>query len=679
MDRDQAINRVQSLRNLLDKANHAYYDKADPIMSDREFDRLLDELGQLEQQFGLTSDDSPTQRVGGSYGTPISESGSSSSDLKQTIHPTAMMSLANTYNEQELRDFDRRVRDILGHSDYTWFVELKFDGMALRLRYERTKLVLAATRGDGKKGDIITDNVRTVGDIPHILTDTTDSIFEIRGEAFMETEAFARYNESRISGGLQPFANPRNATAGSLKMLDSTEVAKRPIRFFAYDIILDEASDELKSSNTTHASRMHLLEKLGHRVCETRWQVETIDEVLDLINELNESRKSLPFETDGVVVKINEDKFRAELGSTAKAPRWAIAYKFEAEQAESIVQGITLQVGRLGTITPVAELEPVLLAGTTVKRASLHNEDEIRRKDIRVGDRVIIEKAGEIIPQVIKVVDLNATDRGPEFEMPTHCPACESELERIEDEAAWRCNNPVCPPQVRIRIEHFASRDAMDIDGLGNSIVDQLVSTGLIQSYADLYDLSVDDILPLERMAEKSARNLIQSISNSKQQPFERLLYALGIRHVGATVARELAQAFGSLDALMLANIDEIASVHGIGNKIAESVTSFFTRAKSVELIQKLKAAGLKTEFEKPESIGNALAGLTFVLTGTLPTLSRSDASELIEKNGGKTTNSVSKNTSFVLAGEAAGSKLDKATKLGVKVITEQEFLSMIS
>lgn len=679
MDREQAIKRVESLRSLLDQANRAYYDKAEPIMSDREFDRLLDELDHLEQEFDFVTEDSPTQRVGGSYGTPIFETSVQSADIKQTVHPTPMMSLANTYNEQELRDFDRRVREILGHSEYTWFVELKFDGMALRLRYENANLVLAATRGDGKKGDIITANALTVRDIPEHLNDSSEAVYEVRGEAFMEKEAFDKYNESRITEGLQAFANPRNATAGSLKMLDSNEVARRPIRFFAYDVILDEATDKIRTAFNTHASRMNLLEKLGHRVCESRWHVDTIDKVFDLISELNDTRKSLPFETDGVVVKINEDAFRAELGSTAKAPRWAIAYKFEAEQAESVVNSITLQVGRLGTITPVAELEPVLLAGTTVKRASLHNEDEIRRKDIRVGDRVIIEKAGEIIPQVVKVIDLNTSGRGPEFNMPSHCPACNSKLERVEDEAAWRCNNPECPPQVRIRIEHFASRDAMDIDGLGNSMVDQLVSAGLIRSYTDLYDLTIADILPLERMAEKSATNLIQAIEKSRQQPFERLLYALGVRHVGVTVARELAQSFGSIDVLMKANLDEIASVHGIGIKIAESITTFFNQPKSVELVNRLISYGLKTEFEKPESSGSAFEGLTFVLTGTLPTLSRSDATEIIEKNGGKTTGSVSKNTTFVLAGDAAGSKLDKAQKLGIKVITEEEFLSMIS
>lgn len=648
-------------------------------MSDREFDRLLEELTELEQRFDLISEDSPTQRIGGSFGTPIHEGSGVPGVLKQTEHPTPMLSLANTYNEQELRDFDRRVTDILGHTDYTWFVELKFDGMALRLRYEQAKLVLAATRGDGKKGDIITANALTIRDIPEYVETTSESVFEIRGEAFMEKDAFASYNASRVSEGLQAFANPRNATAGSLKMLDAKEVAKRPIRFFAYDILLDEATDQFKYDFNTHASRMSLLEQLGHRVCASRWHVKSIDEVLKLIDDLNDSRKSLPFETDGVVIKINEDAFRAELGFTAKAPRWAIAYKFEAEQAHTVVNGITLQVGRLGTITPVAELEPVLLAGTTVKRASLHNEDEVRRKDIRVGDKVIIEKAGEIIPQVVQVLDPDSPDRGPVFSMPSNCPACNSVLERVEDEAAWRCNNPECPPQVRIRIEHFASRDAMDIDGLGNSMVDKLVTEGLIRSYADLYSLTIAALLPLERMAEKSATNLIQAIQNSKRQSFDRVLYALGIRHVGVTVARELAQSFGTLRALMDASVEEIASIHGIGIKIADSVAAFFKQPATIEVINKLISNGLKTRFEKPESSASTLEGLTFVLTGTLPTLSRSDATELIQKYGGKTTGSVCKQTSYVLAGDAAGSKLDKAKKLGINIISENELLSMIS
>ena len=663
-------------------------------MSDREFDRLLEELASLEDEFNLHDANSPTQIVGGSAGViegvDVKVSGENSSSQKQesgavdyidgsqTMHPTPMLSLANTYNADELRDFDRRCKDILGHSNYTWFVELKFDGMALRLRYESDKLVLAATRGDGRKGDIITKNALTVNDIPAEIKNNAGNLVEIRGEAYMETDAFAAYNQSRIDQGLQPFANPRNATAGSLKMLDANEVAKRPIRFFAYDLILNEADQSLASNVVTHDAKMHYLESIGQRVCKTRWHVKSIDEVLAIISDLETSRKTLPFETDGVVVKINEDVYRTELGFTAKAPRWAIAYKFEAEQAETIINDISLQVGRLGTITPVAELEPVLLAGTTVKRASLHNEDEILRKDIRVGDRVIIEKAGEIIPQVVRVLDINTPNRSEPFNMPEECPACGSKLVRVEDEAAWRCNNVTCPPQVRIRIEHFASRDALDIDGLGSSIVDQLVTAGLIHSYADLYKLTMEDLLPLERMAEKSAKNLIQSINASKEQPFERFLYGLGIRHVGVTVAKDIVAAFGSLQRLREATTEEIESVHGIGIKIAESIRHFFTNPEMNQLVDRLVDYGLKCEYESNIVENAKLNGLTFVLTGTLPTLSRSEAAALIENQGGKTSGSVSKNTSYVLAGDAAGSKLDKANKLGIPVLNEQEFLKMI-
>lgn len=660
MDRNQAKLRVEELRSLLEKANTAYYDEANPIMSDREFDSLLEELHELENRYELASDQSPTAVVGGS----VAKSG----PFKITTHPVPMLSLANTYNEQELLDFDRRIRDILGHSEYSYFVELKFDGMALRLRYENGKLALAATRGDGKKGDVITENVKTIQDIPAELKSAYPDIVEIRGEAYMEREAFAQFNRAREEDGLPVFANPRNFTAGSLKLLDSSEVARRPIRFYAYDLLLEETAGNRAQ---THDQRMKLLEQFGHRVCELRWHHRDIQDVLKTISGLDVSRRDLPYDTDGVVIKVNEDRFRAELGSTAKAPRWAIAYKFEAEKAETTINAITLQVGRLGTITPVAELEPVLLAGTTVKRASLHNEDEINRKDIRVGDRVLVEKAGEIIPQVIKVLNPDRPGRVEPFKMPGFCPACSSVLVRNEDEAAWRCVNPKCPPQIRIRIAHFASRDAMDIDGMGTSVVDQLVSAGLITTYADLYNLTIEDLLPLERMAEKSAGNLIEAIQRSKEQAFDRMLYGLGIRFVGTTVARDLAEAFGSLDALREASVDDIAAVHGIGARIANSVKEFFEHPELSEIVKQLEASGIQTTLEKVENESSRFEGLTFVLTGTLPTLSRSEACEIIERNGGKVTGSVSKNTTHLLAGEAAGSKLDKAKKLGVEVIDE--------
>lgn len=660
MTHQEAEIRVAKLRIELNEANRLYYDLASPTLSDREFDRLMEELIALENEFGLLDPASPSVRVGGGI-----------SKLFDVVeHPVAMLSLMNTYNEQELREFDRRTRDILGSKNFSYFVELKFDGMALRLRYESGRLVLGATRGNGRKGDDITSNVRTLRDIPLQLSGEYPEIFEVRGEAYMEHEAFARFNETRQENGDAAFANPRNATAGSLKMQDSSIVAKRPIRFFAYDLLTDKSS--------THSSRMDNLIEWGHRVCEHRWNCKNIDEVLELVQKMDRERKQLPYDTDGMVIKVNEDIYREELGYTAKAPKWAIAYKFEAEQAETVINDITLQVGRLGTITPVAELEPVLLAGTTVKRASLHNEDEILRKDIRIGDHVIIEKAGEIIPQVVQVVNINAGNRGAVFSMPESCPSCSSKLIRYDGEVALRCVNPTCPPQVRIKIEHFSSRDAMDIDGLGEALTDQLVTAGLVSTYADLYTLTVDAIIDLDRMAQKSADNLINAIQNSKTQPFERVLYALGIRFVGVTVAKDLARAFGSMHALADASAEKIASVHGIGDKIALSVRAFFDQDENKALIMRLDEYGLQMKAESTQSLGNSLEGKTFVLTGTLPTLSRKDASDLIEKYGGKVTGSVSKNTSFVLAGEAAGSKLDKAGKLGVNVINEADFFRMI-
>ena len=583
-----------------------------------------------------------------------------------------MLSLGNTYNEQELRDFDRRTRDALGAKPFSYFVELKFDGMALRLRYENGRLVLGATRGNGKKGDDITANVRTLRDIPLQLEGTYPEVVEVRGEAYMEHKAFARFNNVRQENGEAAFANPRNATAGSLKMQDSSMVAKRPIRFFAYDLLIDEDLD------ATHAERMDMLIDWKLRVCEKRWRCNDVGEVLEVIAKIQSERKLLPYDTDGVVIKVNEDRFREELGYTAKAPKWAIAYKFEAEQAQTVINDITLQVGRLGTITPVAELTPVLLAGTTVKRASLHNEDEIQRKDIRIGDTVLIEKAGEIIPQVVQVVDQRSAGRGEPFRMPSDCPACAAKLIRYDGEVAWRCINPLCPPQVRIKIEHFASRDAMDIDGMGEAIVDQLVSAGLIKTYADLYRLEIHNLVELDRMAQKSAKNLISSIEKSKQQPVERVLFGLGIRFVGVTVAKDLMQAFGSIKELSQATTDDIASVHGMGVRIAESVYEFFARPENITILERLNEYGLQLHAVKQETLGNSLLEKTVVLTGTLPTLSRKDASDLIEKYGGKVTGSVSKNTSYVLAGESAGSKLDKAAKLGIPILNEEDFFRMI-
>lgn len=663
MTTEEVKQRVHELRELLDKANEAYYQEARPFISDKEFDEYLKELEQLEKEFGLDDPSSPTKRVGGEP----------SSDFDTVEHPVPLLSLDNTYNEEELKDFDRRVNKILGHNDFQYLAELKFDGASIRLRYENGGLALAATRGDGERGDDITRNVKTIKDIPLSLKGNYPNVVEVRGEAYMEKEAFVRMNEYREEEGLSVFANPRNSTAGSLKMQDPREVARRPIRYFAFDLLFDTYEGDF-----TQFEKMELLKDFGLPICEHYSLCDNIGEVFKIIDHWRQLRHDLPYETDGVVVKVNAHHLREELGSTSKAPRWAIAYKFAAEQATTTIEDITLQVGRLGKITPVAELEAVELAGTTVKRASLHNEDEIHRKDIRIGDRVIIEKAGEIIPQVIQVVNPDRADRNSKFEMPSTCPACGEELVKLGDEVAWRCINHECPPQIRIRIEHFASRDAMDIEGLGEAVVDQLVSEDLIKTYADLYDLSKEQLIPLERMGEKSAQNLISAIANSKKQSLDRVIYALGIRFVGKTVARDLAGAFGNMDKLMTATEEELISIDSIGPKIAESVAAFFSKEHNIHIIETLRNHGLTFEMEETEEASAILKGKKFVLTGSLPTFTRKEATELIRKHGGDTTSSVSSKTDYLLAGESAGSKYDKAQQLGIPILNEDSFLKMI-
>ena len=663
MKPDQARERVRELRTLLKKANDAYYQEAAPLMSDREYDSLLEELSRLEEEHQLFSPDSPTQRVGGE---PTRE-------FPTVTHPVPMLSLSNTYSREELDDFDRRVRNLLGHDNYSYMAELKYDGMAIRLRYKDGRLDLGATRGDGTQGDDITANIRTIRDVPLTLSGNHPDELEVRGEAYMEMAAFAKMNTAREENGETVFANPRNATAGTLKLQNPSIVAKRPVRMFAYDLLLEDNDRE-----RTQQEKLEMLEKLGFRVCEHRSRCPGITDVHRVIEIWGKLRKELPYETDGVVVKVNEERYRDILGQTAKAPRWAIAYKFEAEQSISRIHGITLQVGRLGTITPVAELDPVLLAGTTVKRATLHNEEEILRKDIRVGDRVIVEKAGDIIPQVVNVVLQENGHRGEPFKMPENCPACGSRLVKLPEEVAWRCTNNQCPPQVRNRLEHFASRDAMDIDGLGEAVVDQLVSHELVNTFPDLYRLTSGDLVPLERMGEKSAANLIASIRKSKEKPFEKVLYALGIRFVGVTVARDLARAFPSIDELADASEDDLTAIDSIGPRIARSLRSFFEEPENREMVRKLRDLGLSFRSEQRDTSSDKLAGKTFVLTGTLPTLKRSDAQGHIEKHGGKVTSSVSKKTDFVLAGDEAGSKLDKAKKLGISIISENDFFEMI-
>ncbi|WP_440999088.1 NAD-dependent DNA ligase LigA [Fodinibius sp. SL11] len=663
MEKQEAKKRAEELRELLDKANKAYYQDAQPFISDKEFDDYLAELEKIEEDYDLVDPKSPTQRVGGEP----------SSDFETVEHPTPLLSLDNTYNEDELNDFDRRVRELLEHDNFTYLVELKFDGAAIRLRYENGDLVLGATRGDGESGDDITRNIKTIKDIPLHLHNNFPDVVEVRGEAYMEREAFVRMNEHREEQGLNAFANPRNSTAGSLKMQDPREVARRPIRFFSFDMLTDDTDAEI-----TQYQKMKLLDQYGLPVCDHFRQCSNINEVHTQIDEWENLRHDLPFETDGVVIKVNEEKYRDTLGTTSKAPRWAIAYKFEAQQATTTLRKITLQVGRLGKITPVAELKAVELAGTTVKRASLHNEDEIHRKDIRVGDRVVVEKAGEIIPQVISVVNPDREDRGPRFEMPQHCPACGEKLIKLGEDVDWRCINPECPPQVRQRIEHFASRDAMDIDGLGEAVVDQLVSEQLISNYADLYELQTEQLLPLERMAKKSAENLIDAIESSKSQPLDRVIYAMGIRFVGKTVARDLANALQSMDALMKANKETIEEIESIGPKIAQSVIEFFNQDHNRKMVEKLRDHGLNFTMEKQQQASQKLKDKKFVLTGSLPSFTRKEATQLIEKHGGKTTSSVSSNTDYLLAGDSPGSKYDKAQKLNIPILDQDAFLNLI-
>ncbi len=663
MNTSETRHKVRELRKLLNKANDAYYQEATPLMSDREYDRLLEELRELEDEHRLFSPDSPTNRIGGQP----------TKAFPTVTHPVPMLSLSNTYSREELDDFDRRVSNLLGHGNYSYMAELKYDGMAIRLRYKNGRLALGATRGDGTQGDDITVNIRTIRDIPLILAGSYPDEFEVRGEAYMELAPFAKMNNSRAENGESVFANPRNATAGTLKLQDPAIVARRPIRMFAYDLLIEDDNRE-----RTQEQKLNLLEQLGFRVCEYRSLCSGINDVHHVIAKWEKLRKELPYETDGVVVKVNEERYRDILGQTSKAPRWAIAYKFEAEQAVSRITDITLQVGRLGTITPVAELEPVQLAGTTVRRATLHNEEEIHRKDIRAGDQVTVEKAGEIIPQVVGVVLQEEQHRGKPFKMPRHCPACRSELVKLPDEVAWRCTNNQCPPQVRSRLEHFASRDAMDIDGMGEAVIDQLVSSGLVSTFPDLYRLSADDLIPLERMAEKSAGNLIASIRKSKEKPFEKVLYALGIRFVGITVARDLAKAFPSISLLMDAPEDSLYAVDSIGPRIAGSVRSFFQNPDNRDMIRQLEEFGLQFRTEETGAVSEKLADKTFVLTGSLPKLKRNEAKELIEQNSGKVTSSVSKKTDYVLAGDEAGSKREKAEKLGIRIITEEDFFEMI-
>ncbi len=657
---------VEKLRVTLRKHDYRYYVLSQPSVSDFEYDRLMNELIALEKQYpALVTPDSPSQRVGGEP----------TKDFPTVTHDVPMLSLSNTYSEEELLDFDRRVRELLGDQKYRFVAELKIDGVAISLHYKDGLFVRGATRGDGTQGDEITANLKTIRSIP-LRAESGKGLpknFEVRGEIFMMKKDFEAMNKKQEELGERTFANARNTTSGTLKQQDPRIVATRKLQMFSY--FLRTADVTLKS----HSENLKLLRQLGFSVNEHARVCATIADVKKYCDLWSTKRSSLPFDIDGIVIKVDALVQQQELGAVAKSPRWAIAYKYPAQQMETKLKSITMQVGRVGTITPVAELEPVVVGGSTVSRATLHNEDYIRELDIRVGDTVTVEKGGDVIPKVSGVNLKKRPSSSTPFTFPSKCPECGTKIFRPEGEAAYYCDNFECPAQVRGRIEHFASRRAMNIEGLGEAVIDLLVTEGLVHNIADIYTLKKADVAALERMGEKSAQNLLDGIAASTQLPFHRVLFGLGIRFVGEGVAKLLADHFTSIDALKNASEEDLVQVEGIGPRIAESVVRFFKDKHSLKLTDRLAKAGVQMRSEKKKVKGNsAVTGKTFVLTGGLASLSRDEAKEKIEALGGKSSSGVSKKTDYVIVGSDAGSKLQKAKELGVKTITEEEFLKMI-
>jgi len=661
MDADKAKKRIDELREQLREHSYRYYVLDDPTISDRDYDMMLRELEDLEREFPqYQSPDSPTQKVGGA---PVSAFGT-------VRHDNPMLSLANAFNAQELRDFDKRVRNTVG--DVSYVLEHKIDGLSVLLEYENGSLVRGSTRGDGVTGEDVTSNIRTIRSIPLRLNKSVT--IQVRGEVFISKEAFKKLNGQREESGEPLFANPRNAAAGSLRQLDPHVTAKRPLDIFVFSV---EAGEMTFS---THMEGLSYLNEIGLKTNPYKYTAGSISDVIEQCDIWREKRHSLDFEIDGLVIKVDNIVQREELGATSKSPRWAIAYKFPPEQKTSVIRDIFVQVGRTGVLTPTAEFDPVLVAGSTVSRATLHNEDNIKAKDIRIGDTVVIQKAGDVIPEVVEVVKEKRTGDEKVFEMPARCPACGSEVIRLEGEAAVRCTGTQCPAQQRRLLIHFASRDAMDIEGLGPAVVDSLVDNDLIHDAADLYTLTAEQLLPLERMAQKSADNLIHAIGESKDRGLARLLFALGIPLVGTRAAWLLAERFGEIDSLMAASEEDITAIHEIGAKIAESLTHFFSQPDNQDVIERLRGAGVRMTEEKkvPVAVSEAVTGKTFVLTGTLPTMKRTEAKERIEFMGGKVTGSVSKNTDYVVAGEDPGSKYDKAMELNVPILDEAALLELL-
>lgn len=662
------IDKASKLRDKLLDADYRYYVLAKPDIDDYTYDMMMKELQELEAAYpGLKTPDSPTQRVGSDL----------SNDFPTVIHDIPMLSLANSYDENDLDEFDKRIKTLLKGESCRYVCELKFDGIAVSLVYKNGMFVQGATRGDGVRGDNITANLKTIRAIPLKLGEKID--IEVRGEVFFMLKDFFRINEEQEAEGKPRYANPRNTAAGSLKLKDSREVAARKLNMFCYNMrYLD---DNMQKKLKTHSGNMDFLRKLKFPVNDLSEAVNDIEGVKKFCAKIEEKRDKLPYEIDGVVIKVDSLAQQEKIGAIAKSPRWAIAYKFKAKQAVTKLKDITLQVGRIGTITPVAELEPVFLAGSTISRATLHNSDEIERKDIRVGDYVKIEKGGDVIPKVVEVVLEQRPKNSKPFKMPDKCPVCKQPLHRPEGEANFYCTNSLCAAQVQGRIEHFVARTAMDIEGLGYQIIEKFIQLGYLKDVTDIYSLNKKEkeLKALERFGDKSIDNILSSVERSKLRPFEKVLYAIGIRHVGDRTARILAKHFKSIDNIIAASMEDIESIHEVGPRIAESVFDFFRTKSNMHMVDKLRKAGLQFEAEQSVTAGsNKLEGLTFVVTGTLEKYKREEVEELIESLGGKAASSVSKKTSYVLAGAEAGSKLKKAEQLGVKVIDEAEFDKLI-
>lgn len=660
MNKAEAKKEIKKLRDEINHHNYKYYVKNNPVISDFEFDQLLKKLESLEEKYPeLVTLDSPTQRVGGE---PL--------DGFTTVeHKVAMLSLANTYTYDELREFDERVKKNVGDVEYV--VEPKIDGAGVALLYENGIFVRGATRGDGIRGDDITSNLKTIHSIPLRLRGTKVKNVEVRGEVYFPTTGFEGYNKEQVKKGEAVFANPRNAAAGSLRQLDSRIVASRPLNIFIYFISFSD------KDYVTHEKAIATLKDAGFRVNPLTKKVKDIEEAIKYCQKLEEKRETLDYEIDGAVIKVNLFSKQKQLGETSKHPRWAISYKFAAKQATTRLNDIAIQVGRTGTLTPVAILEPVQVGGVIVSRATLHNFDELKRKDIKIGDMVLVERSGDVIPQVVKVIMEKRTGSEKSKRIPKKCPICGSEIVHTEGEVAVRCKNRMCPARLKWRIKYFASRDAMDIDHLGGSTVDKLIEKGFVDSIADLYTLTLDDILALDGFKEKSAQNLLDSIEKSKNQSLSRLIYGLGIRHVGKYAAQLLAVKYPSLDLLSKADIEELKDIYGLGEKTVEAVCTFFATEENRELIDKLREVGVKLKEDvKTEYL--LLKGKKFVFTGGLKTLTRPKASDLIKEKGGIITSSVGKDLDYIVVGEKPGSKYGKAKKLGVTLLNEEEFIELV-